>query len=87
MFKPEHIVDQILVDLGPSKIIERLNKELEGWEKYEYPMKESLRSWGLRPTKRQGVYLADDKHGLLITDMTPGIYSRNLQPQLLIERS
>ena len=76
MFKPEHIVDQILVDLGPSKIIDRLNKELEGWEKYEYPMKGSLRDrLDYRPTKRQGIYLADDEYGLLITDMTPGIYS------------
>jgi len=76
MFPSDQIVDQCLVELRPAKVIERLNKELEGWEKYDYPMKGSLRSWDLRPTKRQGIYLADDDHGLLVTDMTPGMLSK-----------
>ena len=72
---PEHLVDQILVQLGSREIIARLNKELEGWEKYDYPMKGSLRATDLRPPKRRGIYLAGDEYGLLITDMTPGLYA------------
>ena len=69
---PEHqLVDQTLVELRSGKIIAKLNKELRGWELYDYSRKGFLCSTDPRPTKRQGIYLADDDHALLITDMTP----------------
>ena len=69
---PEHqLVDQTLVKLKPGKIIAKLNEELRGWELHDYSTKGSLWSNDPRPTKRQGVYLADEDHALLITDMTP----------------
>lgn len=71
LFPVHQLVDQALVELGPGKIIAKLNEELRGWENYAHPTKDSLRSTNLRPTKRQGIYLADDDHGLLVTDMTP----------------
>jgi len=57
------------VDLRPSKAIDKLNHELRRWEKHSYPTG-SVRFSGNRPTKRQGIYLADDNYGLLVTDMT-----------------
>jgi inositol-pentakisphosphate 2-kinase len=71
LFFEDELVCQSLVQLRPGKVIQRLNEELQGWER-DYPLKGSLRSLDPRPTKRQGIYLADDEHGLLITDMTPG---------------
>jgi inositol-pentakisphosphate 2-kinase len=72
-FEERHIVDQSLVELRSINVIARLNEELLGWEQYQYPRKGSLRSYpgDIRPTKRNGIFLADDEHGLLITDMTP----------------
>ncbi|KAH6668961.1 inositol-pentakisphosphate 2-kinase [Halenospora varia] len=78
LFDEDHIVDQCLVEIKTAKVIERLNKELEGWEKWPYPIKGSLRSLDRRPTKRHGIYLADDEHGLLVTDMTPGELSEEV---------
>ena len=72
LFSPDQLVQQCLVQLGPSHAIAKLNNELRGWELYEYPIKGSLRSVDPRPTKRHGIYLAEDEHGLLVTDMTPG---------------
>jgi inositol-pentakisphosphate 2-kinase len=71
MFPDDQIVDQRLVELRPSGIIKKLNQELEGWERPD-GIKGSCREPDLRPTRRHGIYLADDEHGLLITDMTPG---------------
>ena len=71
LFPENQLVDQTLIELKPGKIIAKLNEELRGWELYDYPMEGSLRSTDPRPTKRQGIYLADDDHALLITDMTP----------------
>lgn len=83
LFDEDHIVDQCLVEIKTAKVIERLNKELEGWEKWPYPIKGSLRSMDRRPTKRHGIYLADDEHGLLVTDMTPGRKSPSYAEALL----
>lgn len=73
LFPEDQLVIQSLVDLRTGNIIARLNKQLEGWEQYEYPIKGSP-----RPTKRRGIYLADDDHGLLVTAMTPGTPSFRL---------
>lgn len=72
MFGAEQLVDQCLVQLRPAKVIERLNKELLDSQKTKNPSKSSLRSADARPTKRHGIFLADDEHGLLVMDMTPG---------------
>jgi hypothetical protein len=74
LFPEEQLVDQSLVEVRPGKVIAKLSEELRGWEIYTYPTKGSLRSSDPRPTKRQGIYLADDDHGLLITDMSPRKY-------------
>jgi len=73
MFKPDQVVQQSLVDLRPGNVIEQLNEELREWEVHEHepPTRGSICSINLRPSKRRGVYLADDEHGLLIQDMTP----------------
>ncbi|KAH8591806.1 inositol-pentakisphosphate 2-kinase [Bisporella sp. PMI_857] len=71
MFGPHYVVQQSLVELRPGNVIERLNKELEEWEQNKSPTKGSLSLKDIRPVKRQGVYLADDEHGLLIQDMSP----------------
>lgn len=64
---PEHqLVNQTLVELRSSGAITHLNIELETCEKLE------LTATDRRPAKRHGVYLADDDHGLLVTDMTSG---------------
>jgi inositol-pentakisphosphate 2-kinase len=82
---PEHqLVDQTLVELKPGKIIAKLNEELRGWELYDYPTKGSLWPADPRPTKRQGTYLADDDHALLITDMTPRKCISNLTSNLYL---
>lgn len=77
MFPDEQLIDQKLVELRPSKIIEKLNDELKIWER-PAGVRGSLKSSDVRPTKRNGVYLADDEHGLLVTDMTPCMCSLNL---------
>lgn len=72
MFGAEQLVDQCLVQLRPARVIERLNKELLDSQKSK-----NLRSTNARPTKRHGIFLADDEHGLLVTDMTPGKKQEN----------
>lgn len=69
LFKDDQIVHQQLIRLGPGKVIERLNEELQikdAQTSAPIPGKISL-----RPIKRRGVYLANDEHGLLVTDMSP----------------
>ncbi|KAG9243495.1 inositol-pentakisphosphate 2-kinase [Calycina marina] len=63
MFEPDQIVQQSLVSLRAWNIIDQLNKELRRWDQDGHRSK-------LRPSKRRGVYLADDEYGLLVDDMT-----------------
>lgn len=72
MFGAEQLVDQCLVQLRPARVIERLNKELLDSQKSKHPSKGPLPAADARPIKRHGIFLADDDHGLLVTDMTPG---------------
>ncbi|KAF4618386.1 hypothetical protein G7Y89_g14918 [Cudoniella acicularis] len=72
LFDADQLVQQSLVQIRTANVIEKLNKELNGWEHNKYPLRGSLRSVDPRPTQRHGIYLADDEHGLLVTDMTPG---------------
>ncbi|KAL3424940.1 Inositol-pentakisphosphate 2-kinase [Phlyctema vagabunda] len=71
LFKPEHLVDQQLINIKSSRVVERLNADLRKWEhgeKLEGQLKSGLPN--VRPAKRKGIYLADDDHGLLVTDMS-----------------
>jgi inositol-pentakisphosphate 2-kinase len=61
----DQLVVQELVEIPPG-FINNLNEELREWER----SKRSVRLMELRPAKRHGTYLADDKHGLLVTDMS-----------------
>ncbi|PSS17066.1 hypothetical protein M430DRAFT_59443 [Amorphotheca resinae ATCC 22711] len=73
LFPADQIVHQSLVELRPPGIITKLNEELRSWEQSSERStikKSHLRSLDLRPTQRQGIYLAEDDHGLLVTDMT-----------------
>ncbi len=72
LFRDDQIVHQQLVQIGPGGVIEKLNEELHLREAKHATMGGNSDP---RPVKRQGVYLANDEHGLLITDMTPGIFS------------
>jgi hypothetical protein len=71
-FRSCDIIDQCLVEIGSSGIITVLNQELKKWEMMPWEFQSPSMALG-RPTKRQGVYLADDNHCLLVQDMTPGI--------------
>ncbi|KAI1000468.1 hypothetical protein K3495_g7729 [Podosphaera aphanis] len=62
LFNSNEIVQQSLVSVKPSGIIQRLNQELQDWEHSKYKT---------RPKNRHGVYLADEDYGLLVTNMTP----------------
>lgn len=75
LFRPDQIVGQSLIKLQPAGLITRLNVELRHWELHPRPMKYSTLSLDRRPKSRQGVYLAQDNYGLLITDMTHGTRS------------
>jgi hypothetical protein len=70
LFRPDQLVEQSLIELRPPGLVERLNAELAHWEKNVASINRFPRSIGSRPKCRQGVYLANDEHGLLITDMT-----------------
>jgi inositol-pentakisphosphate 2-kinase len=65
LFLPDQVVRQSLVRLGPH-LIDRMKKRLVHWENHPTEYKNP------RPSKRRGVYLADDEFGLLITDMSAG---------------
>lgn len=67
LFEPDQIVDQCLVKIRPTKLVQRLNGELEDIETNVDPDAEP--PLVPRPVRRQGIYLADDEFGLLITDM------------------
>lgn len=64
------LVQQLLVKL-PAELITKLNIELRSWEEYDYEMKGPGQTIRTRPTKRRGVYLAEDEYGILVWDMTP----------------
>ncbi|KUJ07151.1 uncharacterized protein LY89DRAFT_743147 [Mollisia scopiformis] len=63
LFDKEDLVQQELVKLGPMDIVEKLNIELN---KLELDSAKDMK----RPARREGIYLAEDKFGLLVTDMS-----------------
>ncbi|OBT76739.1 hypothetical protein VF21_03888 [Pseudogymnoascus sp. 05NY08] len=63
LFPAEDLIDIRLVSLGSSHLIQTLNAALRAAEQPS--------SSTPRPKQRHGVYLADDPHALLITDMSP----------------
>ncbi|KAL2074016.1 hypothetical protein VTL71DRAFT_7794 [Oculimacula yallundae] len=68
LFPSSQLVQQSLVSLRPESQnhITSLNASLKEWE--ASPNSNGHRSG--RPEKRQGIYLANDEHGLLVTDMS-----------------
>lgn len=77
LLAPEEMLSQDLIRL-PDSLISRLNKQLRDMEAVLLNGTWARRSKGPhaphaphRAAARHGVYLADDLHGLLITDMTP----------------
>ncbi|OBT46889.1 hypothetical protein VE00_01956 [Pseudogymnoascus sp. WSF 3629] len=63
LFPAEDLIDIRLVSLGSSHLIQTLNAALVAAEQASADSP--------RPRQRHGVYLADDPHALLITDMSP----------------
>lgn len=72
MFSHKHLVDQQLVELKASGIVVQMNEELKRREQASASNDALKGNQTLRPTKRKGVYLADDNYGLLVSDMTSG---------------
>lgn len=72
LFPPEDLIDIKVAHVKPSGIVAKLNNELRLAEEASarcvsptgYPMKK-------RDSNRHGIYLAEDDHALLITDMSP----------------
>lgn len=71
LFNPSDIVIQSLFHLEPA-LVTRLNEELQAWE-MSGRMKNLEGVERARLAKRVGKYLEKDEHGLLVTDMTPGL--------------
>ncbi|ELR08978.1 hypothetical protein GMDG_00596 [Pseudogymnoascus destructans 20631-21] len=71
LFPAEDLIDIRLVSLGSSHLIQTLNATLRSAEQPS--------SSTPRPVQRHGVYLADDQHALLITDMSPPTSSTLIQ--------
>jgi len=71
-FDPSEIVHQSLFHLDPE-LVTRLNSELKEWER-DGRMANIEGSARPRLENRRGAYLAYDDHGLLVTDMTPGLH-------------
>jgi inositol-pentakisphosphate 2-kinase len=71
LFNSDDIVNQSLFRLEPE-LVTRLSNELREWEKGT--LNGSASPERARHQKRRGTYLAYDEHGLLVTDMTPGLY-------------
>jgi len=69
LFNCENLVEQHLVEVKSSGIIQKLNHELGEWDKIRNDFKGSYRE--ARPARWRGIYLANDDHGLLVEDMTP----------------
>ncbi|KAG4433533.1 hypothetical protein IFR05_010988 [Cadophora sp. M221] len=75
LLTPSHLVTQSLVSLRPGSVkttyyhIHALNTSLKAWENSRSPAI-STQDAESRPSKRRGVYLADDEYGLLVTDMS-----------------
>lgn len=77
LFRPEDLVDQVLVRIPPA-VIQRCNEQLRLSEKL-----------GKRPSARHGVFLAtNEPFGMLITDMTnfadPTATVAELKPKWLV---
>ncbi|KAH7360104.1 inositol-pentakisphosphate 2-kinase [Rhexocercosporidium sp. MPI-PUGE-AT-0058] len=75
LFTPTYLVTQSLVSLrpGPHNHIHALNtslKALENNPSTSISVSTTSQEAGVRPSKRRGVYLADDEYGLLVTDMS-----------------
>ncbi|KAK2625407.1 hypothetical protein QTJ16_004719 [Diplocarpon rosae] len=73
LFPSHQLVMQSLVEVRTGNIVSRLNQSLEQWEHSTALMKGLDQSGSARPLRRRGVYLADDDHGLLVTNMSPGL--------------
>ena len=78
LFRPDELVDQTLTYL-PKGLVHRCNEQLRAAEIN-----------GMRPKRRQGVYLSvTEPFGLLITDMTtvgdPGTVLAELKPKWLLQ--
>ncbi|KFY74364.1 hypothetical protein V499_05601, partial [Pseudogymnoascus sp. VKM F-103] len=71
LFPAEDLIDIRLVSLGSSHLIQTLNAALRAAEEASADSP--------RPRQRHGVYLADDPHALLITDMSPPTSSTLIQ--------
>ncbi|KFZ07613.1 hypothetical protein V501_06285, partial [Pseudogymnoascus sp. VKM F-4519 (FW-2642)] len=71
LFPAEDLIDIRLVSLGLSHLIQTLNAALVAAEQPSASRP--------RPRQRHGVYLADDPHALLITDMSPPTSSTLIQ--------
>lgn len=75
-------MEQRLVSLKPSGIVKTLNAELRENEN------SNLGQDCVRPSRRRGVFLADDEFGLLITDMTatdPSAGTLEFKPKWLLQ--
>ncbi|CAD6504823.1 BgTH12-00326 [Blumeria graminis f. sp. triticale] len=67
LFHPSELVQQSLVSIKSSGIVQRLNKELLESERLTPNL------YNHRAKIRHGVYLADEDYGLLVTNMTSNI--------------
>ncbi|OBT68212.1 hypothetical protein VE03_02389 [Pseudogymnoascus sp. 23342-1-I1] len=76
LFPSEDLIDIRLVSLGSSHLIDTLNAGLRAAEQVDGEERGKRRR---RPKQRHGVYLADDPHALLITDMSPPTKSTLIQ--------
>jgi inositol-pentakisphosphate 2-kinase len=88
LFDQDHLVKQSLVSFSSSDTIKSLNEELQDQERHVFPIKGSVQSTAGRPTKRHGTYLANDPHGLLVLDMTPGHFGEEViefKPKWLLQ--
>ncbi|KAK0101254.1 Inositol-pentakisphosphate 2-kinase [Cadophora gregata] len=72
LFQPSQLVSQSLVSLHPGSYnhITTLNDSLLAWENGLSSTPPTAISTSSRPPKRHGTYLANDPHGLLVTDMS-----------------
>ena len=76
LFPSSQLVQQSLVSLRPDTYnhITTLNSSLLAWENEKDSLTTISKNQGARPLKRHKVYLSNDPHGLLVTDMSsPGV--------------
>lgn len=72
LFQEHDLVQQSLVELRTNNIIAKENKHLRDMETMEWKRANPFAD--LRPKEREGIYLADDDYGLLVTDMMCGAF-------------